>query len=154
MVSNGDASTYKSILSLNNNTGPYGLSHPLKKEERRNHLHKRIGSRLFSLKRSMQGKKETSTGKVQFRSTLHMTDNTIKALQMYYLAAVNKHIGGSWKDLKLDIISIYFHGTSTDAEPRHSLCSEKWCIYLQHKSGKCPTIRIWKLPLDVEIKMS
>ena len=64
-----------------------------------------------------------------------MTYNTIKALQMYYLAAVNRHIGGSWKDLKLDIMSTYFHCTSTDAEHRHSLCSEKWCFYLQDKKA-------------------
>ena len=40
------------------------------------------------------------------------------------LQTINRHIGVSWEDLKLDIMSIYFHVTSTDARPQHGLCSE------------------------------
>lgn len=138
MVSDGDASTYKSLLEINSNEGPYGLSHKIVKEECKNHLHKRMGSRLFALKRSMTEMRETATGKVQSRGTLEMTDSTIKSLQQYYLAAVKRHSGGSWKDLKIDIMSTYFHCTSTDEKPQHSMCSAKWCFYKQDIEAKVP----------------
>lgn len=131
IVSDGDTNTYKSILELNDNEGPYGLNHPVVKEECKNHLHKRLGSRIFSLKRQMREKRETATGKIQFRTTLQITDKAIEHLQRYFLAAVNRHIGGNWKDLKIDIMSTFFHCSSTDENPRHQLCSDKWCLFKQ-----------------------
>ncbi|KAK3887685.1 hypothetical protein Pcinc_003549 [Petrolisthes cinctipes] len=133
MVSDGDASTFKSLIEINNKEGPYGTDHKIIKEECKNHLHKRVASRLFSLKRSMREKKETATGKV-----LVLTDATIKTLQWYYLVAVNRHIGGNWKDLKVDIMSPFFHCTSTDSNPRHGLCSENWCFYKQDIKAQVP----------------
>lgn len=75
---------------------------------------------------------------MQFRSTLQLTDATIKALQHYYLAAVNRHIGGNWKDLKMDILSTLFHCASTDEKPHHSLCSEEWCFYKKDVKANVP----------------
>lgn len=131
MVSDGDTSTYDAIKSMNNKNGPYGLEYTIQKEECKNHLHKRMGNRLMGLKRSMKEKKIVAGGKVQFRSTLEMTDNTIRSLQKYYQSAIYRHVGGSWKDMKVDIMSTFFHCTSTDDNPKHGLCSDKWCFFKQ-----------------------
>ncbi|XP_076049360.1 uncharacterized protein LOC143030038 [Oratosquilla oratoria] len=39
MVSDGDSSTYKALIQLNGDEGPYGKKHPVIKEECKNHLH-------------------------------------------------------------------------------------------------------------------
>lgn len=137
MIDDVDVSTYKSILELNNNEGPYGLQHKVVKEECKNHLHKRMGNRLFALKRSMR-EKEVAGGKVQFRSTLEMTDNTIKALQRYYLVAVNRHIGGCWKSLKLDIMSTFFHSPARMTTPSMACAAKTGVLYQQDKKANVP----------------
>lgn len=152
MVSDGDTNTYDAIKSMNKKKGPYGLEYQVQKEECKNHLHKRMGNRLMGLKRSMREKKVVKGGKVQFRSTLEMSDNTIRALQKYYQSAIYRHIGGTWKDMKLDIMATFFHCTSTDENPKHGLCNVKWCLFKQDEQVIGP-VRSHK-SMDVYIRCS
>ena len=73
----------------------------------------------------------TKTGKVQFKSGISLPEDTIKDLQGYYLAAVNRNIGGNWEDLQRDIMATFYHCISTNENPRHELCSIQWCFYKQ-----------------------
>lgn len=114
------------------------MSDNFRTDECKNHLPKKIGSRLFAQNRSMREKRETAVRKVQLRSTLELSDSTIKALQRYYLAAVKKHVGGNWKNLKTDIMSTYFHCTNRQKRTQHNLCSGKWCFYKQDTGAKVP----------------
>ena len=48
------------------------------------------------------------------------------------MTAVNRHIGGPWKEMKLDIMSTYYPCTSTNESPKHDFCMESWCYFKQH----------------------
>ena len=37
--------------------------------------------------------------------------------------------------MKDRIWAAYFHGISTDENPQHDKCSDKWCFYRQKKNG-------------------
>lgn len=48
-LSDGDASSYKAVCTMNNGNGPYA-NHSVVKEECVNHVQKRMGTRLRKLK--------------------------------------------------------------------------------------------------------
>lgn len=50
-VGDGDSSAYSAICALNNGNGPYGQEFPVVKEECINHVSKRLGTRLRTLKK-------------------------------------------------------------------------------------------------------
>lgn len=63
IVSDGDSATYNALCSLIDGNGPYGQECKVIKEECVNHVSKRVGTRLRSLKKSQTEKRETKTGK-------------------------------------------------------------------------------------------
>lgn len=134
-VGDGDSSAYSAVCAISEGSGPYeGVQ--VEKEECINHVSKRLGTRLRKLKAEDVEVKETKTGKTYKRSVLggkdKLTDNTISKLTSYYGQAVRRNIGRTVEDLRKDILSTYYHCSSTDENPRHSSCPEgtdSWCFY-------------------------
>lgn len=139
LVSDGDASTYKTLCSLNNGSGPYNVQ--LVKEECINHVSKRMGTRPRKLKKDASTEYTTRTGRKMRRSLLggvHMlTDDVIDHLSRYYGKAIRNNVGKSIEDMKRDIWASFFHLSATDKYPSHQLCppgSDSWCFYNRAKA--------------------
>ena len=133
-VSDGDSSAFKAVRALNDGRGPYTV--PVVKEECVNHVSKRLGTRLCKLKDSLKVPTTTKKGKIVQRSRLGghhgLTEESIVKLTGYYGANVRAiPEGGTAADLRNLILTSYYHGTSTDAEPRHEHCPPgpgSWCF--------------------------
>ncbi|XP_068212243.1 uncharacterized protein [Palaemon carinicauda] len=139
-VGDGDSSAYNAVIGLNNNEGPYGRNHRVKKEECINHFAKRLGSRLRNLRERLVNKVVTKTGKTRFHKYLRgkgkLSDTTIGHLVMCLSAAIRRAKSYDECDrlekLRRDILATLLHVTSTDEAPDHSLCPDgerSWCFY-------------------------
>ena len=132
-VGDGDCNTHKAIQNLNDGNGLYGV--PVVKEESLNHVSKRLGTRLRALKKNMRISQPTKTGKnigcARLVLQLALTDKHIDKLVKYY--ANNIYSVGptaTVQEARNAILSTYYHGTSTDADQRHSHCpagANSWC---------------------------
>ena len=134
-VGDGDSTAFTAVCALNDGKGPYeGIQ--VKKEECINHVSKRLGTRLRKLKAEEVVEKQTKTGKTFRRSLLggknKLTDFVIDKLTNYYGQAVRRNVGKTTQMLRQDILSTFYHVSSTDAFPRHIYCPEgvnSWCFY-------------------------
>lgn len=123
-VGEGDSAAHKAVCSLNSGDGPYGTDYPVVKEECLNHVSKRLGIRLRTLK-----KKLAEPGK--------LTDEVIDSMASYYATTVRRFVekGGDRsriKDLAAEIMATFLHISSCDKDPRHFLCprgEDSWCFY-------------------------
>lgn len=99
----------------------------VKKLECVGHVQKRLGSRLWSLKkragRLEDGKSLGGTGQ--------LTETRINKLQVYYGNAIrdNTH---NLEDMQNAVMAIWYHSQSTDKSPDHDLCpagENSWCEF-------------------------
>ena len=135
-IGDGDSSAFKAVSTLNNGKGPYD-SCTVVKEECINHFAKRLSSRLKALKKSLRKPVVTKTGKMQMRSLLAgrggLTDNDIQALQQHLQQNLWKQEPtDTLQDLQNRILSSFYHGSSTDTNPRHEHCPQgldSWCFF-------------------------
>lgn len=123
-LSDGDSSAYKAVCELNNNKGPYGEQYKVEKAECINHVAKRLGTSL------REKKKTAEKGKMSGRHKL--TDLVIDHLQFYFQLSLKRKLHTSPSEMRDEILSTFYHCTSTDAKPQHQLCpkgKESWCFY-------------------------
>lgn len=163
-IGDGDSSAFRAVSALNDGAGPYD-SCTVVKEECINHFAKRLSTRLLGLKKSLRVPIVTKTGKTQMRSVLAgrhgLTDNNILALQSHLQQNIWKQQPtDTLSDLRNRILSSYYHGTSTDEDPRHEHCPEgpdSWCFYQKASAlGEQPDShsahRLYLAGLSVELR--
>lgn len=134
-ISDGDSSAYDAVLKMNDGDGPYG-DVKIAKGECVNHVSKRLGTALRKLRAEAVTEKKTQTGRVIRMKDMggkgKLTDNVITKLTQYYGIAVRRNMNGTVENMRQDILSTFFHCTSTDEAPRHYLCpktQDSWCFY-------------------------
>lgn len=128
-VSDGDSSAYKNVCAINNNLGPYGEDFPVDKAECINHVAKRLGTGLREKKKTVGG----MSGKDR------LTDIVIDHLQFYFQISLKRKLQTSAKEMREEILSTYYHCTSTDENPQHHFCQKgekSWCFYQKAVSQK------------------
>lgn len=121
-LSDGDSSAYKSICEMNGNNGVYGDQYKVEKAECVNHVAKRLGTALRDKKKTV--------GKMGGKNKL--TDLVINHLQFYYQVSLKRKLHTNTKEMRDEILSSFYHCTTTDARPQHQLCTQgekSWCFY-------------------------
>ena len=102
---------------------------PVTKPECVEHVQKKMGSRICSLKKRL-GKTQLSDGK-RIGGRGRLTDKVIDNLQVYYGKAIRNNTQ-SIEDMSNAVLAIWHHTRSTDTNPDHKLCPEgetSWCGY-------------------------
>ena len=121
----GDTNAFKTVFE----STPYpGVD--IKKIECVGHVQKRMGTRLRVLKKSLAGQKLKDGSGI-----CGWTDSQIDQIQIYFGNAIRGNKNDS-PGMREAIWAIYFHKLSTDKVPRHQLCKESWCKYLQSQKDK------------------
>ena len=142
-IGDGDTNSFPKVSEAQ----PYGDPSIPEKAECVEHVQKRMGTRLRKLK-TQYGSRTLSDGKPmggRGRLTLKMIDY----LQVMYGNAIrgNKN---QLEDMWKAIWAIYHHKISTDKDPKHGLCSIKWCKYLQLKEkGKQQEYKHKPIPVAI-----
>ncbi|KAK3889271.1 hypothetical protein Pcinc_006716 [Petrolisthes cinctipes] len=136
-VGDGDSSAYKAVCDLNNREGPYGKDCTVVKEYV-NHVSKRVGKRLRTLKKKLTVPVQTKKGKTVMRSKIggigELSDRVIDKMAHYYGNTIRRHVGTGTtvEELKKTIFATFYHLTSTDTDPQHQDCPQgkgSWCFY-------------------------
>ncbi|KAK8721695.1 hypothetical protein OTU49_012515 [Cherax quadricarinatus] len=134
VVCDGDSSTYKGLVELNNGAGPYrGVQ--VVKEECINHYSKRLKNRLTNLVKSHYNEKELKTGKKRKQFDLKkgmLTDFIIDKLAGYFQKNLRNHVDTDVVRMRNGILASFFHCSSSDTNPQHHLCPtgpNSWCFY-------------------------
>ncbi|KYQ47031.1 hypothetical protein ALC60_13943 [Trachymyrmex zeteki] len=112
-IGDGDSKTFLGILKVN----PYGDECPVIKNECVEHVQKRMGIRLWNIKKKNLGGKN------------RLTEAVIKKLTIFYGLAIRRH-QDSVEDMKNAIFATLNHYCSTDVKPRHEKCpagADSWC---------------------------
>lgn len=140
-IGDGDCSAYNAVCKLNDDKGPYGEEKQVIKEECVNHVHKRMGTALRKLVKETTAEQKTKTGEQRKKKLLagrgKLTDNVIEKLTDYYGNAIRRNVGKTVNEMRNDIMSTYFHCSSSDAKPMHFLCpkgTESWCFWQRGKA--------------------
>lgn len=125
-IGDGDCSAFKAVCQLNNGDGPYGPSKTVQKEECVNHVHKRMGTALRKVVMETTTEFQTKSGETRHRKLLggrgKLTEDIIVKLSDYYGHAIKRNVGKTVDDMQKDIMSTYYHCTSTDQRPMHFWC--------------------------------
>ena len=149
-ITDGDSSAFKSVTEMGNGTGPYGKEKPVAKAECVNHVAKRLGTSLRNIKRTRTMDDDSDSGepsKKKSRPTSmggrhKLTDTVIDHLQYYFSVSLKRKVGTTASAMRDEILSSFHHCTSTDAKPKHHLCTKgpnSWCFYNKHLAlGKKP----------------
>lgn len=122
MLSDGDSKSFLAVKDL----GIYEVQ----KEECINHVSKRMYNGLLKLKNDHKGKNRIH-GKGQ------MTEEMMRQFQSYYGKAIREYAksgSSNIESLQRSILSILYHYTSCDSNPRHDYCPtghDTWCKYNQ-----------------------
>lgn len=139
-VGDGDSSAFMAVTQLNQGEGPYDTVR-VKKEECVNHVCKRMGTRLRKMKQEASVITKTKTGKTRKKSLLggkgKVTDEIVDNLQRYYGKAIRDHTGSDLNTMRKAVWATFFHLTSTDENPGHSLCpkgEDSWCFFNRAKA--------------------
>lgn len=136
-VSDGDATTYKHITEMNNNEGPYGKGkeNRVEKWDCINHVAKRLGTALRNLCKSTSTTWVDNNNKKR-KTTLggrnKLTDATISRLQHYFRVSIVRKVNTTEEEMRNEILSSFYHCSSTDANPQHHLCpkhEKSFCFY-------------------------
>lgn len=53
-----------------------------------------------------------------------LTDVVINHLQFYFQVSLNRKVGTTSREMRDEILSTYYHCTSTDDNPQHDLCAK------------------------------
>ena len=123
MISDGDSSSYNALEEEK----PYGAEHKIYKEECVNHVAKRLGTRLRKLKKEYtEDRFAAGSGRTYKRSLLggadKLTDRVIEKLSTYYTNAIRRNENKTVESMRDDIFASLDHVTSSDDNPKHSLC--------------------------------
>lgn len=124
-IGDGDAKTYKSVSEMQ----PYGPDTPVVKYECVGHIQKRMGTRLRKLKADYKATKLSDGKSIAGKGRL--TDSVIATLTSYYGNAIRAN-SSSVENMKQAVWAVWFHKSSTDDNPMHSLCpkgADSWCPY-------------------------
>lgn len=157
-ISDGDSSSFKAVTALSDGNGPYGKKHTVKKEECVNHVSKRLGTALRNLKQTPHFTEEGGKRrKIMLGGHSRLTDSVINRLTYYFGISVRRRADTTPEEMRNDIMSSFYHCSSTDENPKHNLCpksEESWCFYQKALSkGNTPpshsTMKI-KFRLDPE----
>ena len=139
-ITDGDSSAFKAVTEMSNGNGPYGKERPVMKAECVNHVAKRLGTALRNLKIGKVDvdssddddgeppKKKRKTG----MGGKHKLDNVIDHLQIYFSVSLKRKVGTDASTMRNEILSTFYHCTSTDEEPHHELCAkgpQSWCTF-------------------------
>ncbi|XP_076045369.1 uncharacterized protein LOC143027746 [Oratosquilla oratoria] len=127
-VSDGDSSAFRSVCGMNQGAGPYGEQCPVVKAECINHVAKRLGTGLRALKKTKSDAEKPATWGGRHK----LTDVVIDHLQFYFQVSLNRKVGTSASEMRDEILSTFFHCTSTDDNPQHDKCAKgerSWCFY-------------------------
>ena len=134
-VCDGDSSAFRAVKDINNGEGPYGKDYVIEKWDCTNHVAKRLGTGLRNLR------KETyievgQSGSRKRRSVLggknKLTDRTIDRLQHYFKQSIKRKVNTTEVIMRDEIMSSFYHCTSTDDNPQHHLCprgEDSWCFF-------------------------
>ena len=115
-----------------------------------NHVAKRLGTNLRNLKRiriiedddgdSGEPPKKFFCSSMGGRNKL--TETVIDHLQYYFSVSLKRRVGTTASEMRDEILSSFHHCTSSDAEPKHHLCTKgpnSWCFYNKNLAlGKVP----------------
>ena len=129
-VSDGDSSAYRAVCDMNGGAGPYGKDCKVVKAECVNHVAKRLGTGLRALKKTRGGAQKGKAATMGGRHKL--TDTVIDHLQHYFQVSLNRKVHTSAEEMREEILSTFFHCTSTDENPQHDKCPKNensWCFY-------------------------
>lgn len=123
-IGDGDSNTYQSVCALNNNAGFY--NEPVKKENCINYVGKRMGTRLWKMKKEHYTTFKTKKGETMKRSLLGgvnmLTDSVIDKLSSYCIKAIwDSNLRMNTETIKKAVWATYFH-LSASKEEEHSLC--------------------------------
>ena len=140
-VSDGDSSAFKAVTKLRQGQGPYGEVN-IVKVECVNNVAKRLGTGLRNIKTlnigdvdsDEQPKKKQRSG---MRGKDKLTNMVIDHLQYYFPVSLSRKVGTSAVEMRNEIISSFYHCSSTDEKPHHDLCTngtESWCFYNRAKA--------------------
>ncbi|XP_068214089.1 uncharacterized protein [Palaemon carinicauda] len=139
MISDGDSSSYASLRAMNGGTGPYGTECQVEKLVCVNYVSKRFGFNVREGKRKFvedDEPEETLPPKKKRKLSLEgrgkLTEVVINHLQYYFSVSMKMMIGTSAEAMRNEILSSYFHCSSTDDNPQHHLCTKgknSWCFY-------------------------
>lgn len=136
-VGDGDSKTYKGIISAQ----PYD-DIIVKKKECVGHVEKRMGRRLRKLKQTTKGLGGKGKGK--------LIDPMIGKLSKYYGLAIRKN-PKSIKKMRDAIWATFYHYSSSDDNPQHSLCppgNQSWCKWRKAEAtGQLSTYKQEYYPL-------
>lgn len=133
LVGDGDCNIPNAICNLNGSSGPYSV--PVMQEECLNHVSKRLGTRLHTLKKNMRISQPTKMGKnigwPILVSQLTLTDKNIDDLVKYYASNIYS-VGpnATVHEARMAILVTFYHGKSNDTQPRHQDCpagKDSWC---------------------------
>nr|XP_053657573.1 uncharacterized protein LOC128706645 isoform X2 [Cherax quadricarinatus] len=144
IVSDGDSSTYKTIVDLNDGEGPYpGVN--VEKQECINHYSKRLKNRLTNLVKSHYVENELKPGMKRKEFAMKkkgmLTDFVIDKLAQYFHKNLREKIGHGVEDMRNSIMASFFHCSSTDEKPQHHLCptgDKSWCFYQKALAANLP----------------
>ena len=109
---------------------------PVIKEECVNHVSKRMGARLRTIKREAYETITIKTGKKIKKSILGgvnmLTDDVIDRLSSYYGKAIKDNKNRTVKEMQGAVWSSYYHLISNNQQHYHQLCpqgQDSWCFY-------------------------
>lgn len=141
MLGDGDAKTHTRLIELD----PYG-GRPIIKVECINHVAKRLGTALRSLKQKRQAQELPIGGRGK------LTEERIKMLTNYYGRAI-KDNKGNLHGMVQAVWASYYHSISTDECHHHEFCPEgpqSWCFFQRAVTeGVEPRAHSKALPADV-----
>jgi hypothetical protein len=124
-LGDGDTSAFLQV----HESKPYGDSVNIVKIECVNHIQKRMGTRIRTLK--AKTKKLPDGTPIGGRNRL--TDAAILKLQTYYGLAIRRHTNKSVSEMKQAVWAVYFHVISSNDSPQHGACPKDpettWCKY-------------------------
>nr|XP_053657137.1 uncharacterized protein LOC128706159 [Cherax quadricarinatus] len=158
IVSDGDSSTYKTIVDLNDGEGPYpGVN--VEKEECINHYSKRLKNRLTNLVKSQYVEKDLKTARKRKECTMKkkgmLTDSVIDKLAQYFQNNLREKIGHGVEDMRNSIMASFFHCSSTDEKPQHHLCptgDKSWCFYQKAVAADLPPPSHTKMKVHFQLE--
>ncbi|CAN8029862.1 unnamed protein product [Ixodes persulcatus] len=130
MLSDGDSRAFNNLQA----DKVYGFV-PIEKEDCVNHVSKRMGTALRNLVQKQKGEGRPSLG-----GKGKLTGELITKLTMYYGWALKGH-QGDIDGMQNAVLATYYHVTSTDAQPNHSLCpkgQDSWCKQNKAAAKKQP----------------
>ncbi|XP_077500054.1 uncharacterized protein LOC144110848 [Amblyomma americanum] len=142
MLCDGDSHTFNALQDAK----IYGYIEVVK-EDCINHVHKRMGAALRNLLQRHKG-----AGKQSLGGRGRLTADLVDKLAIYYGRALRSNVGNV-DAMQRAVMATYYHITSNDDCPNHTLCptgEQSWCRHNAAKAKKEPEPKHkYSLPSDV-----